>query len=235
MIGNFSFAEVILNILVVVAHPDDEILGCGGTIAKFVEEGHNVFVQILGEGATSRDEKRDVQKRSEDLKNLVLQAEKANKIVGSGRVFFEYFPDNRFDTVAFLDIVKAVERIKNVVSPDLVFTHFENDLNVDHRLTFKAVLTAFRPVFGEKPVDIYSFEVLSSTEWGLKSFFPDYFVNVSKTIGKKIDAMKCYDSELREFPHPRSLKGIEVLANFRGMSAGFEFSEAFKCVRKISS
>ena len=222
-----------MNILVVVAHPDDEVLGCGGTIAKMVNDGHSAFVQILGEGATSRDEERNVAKREKELNSLSLNAENANKIIGVSRVFFEYFPDNRFDSVDFLDIVKAVERIKNVISPDIVFTHWENDLNIDHRLTFQAVLTAFRPIFGEKSTDLYSFEILSSSEWGTNSFFPDYFVDVSNFIDKKKEAMKCYLSELREFPHPRSLKGIEVLANLRGMNVGLEFVEAFKSIRKI--
>ncbi len=222
-------------LLVVAAHPDDEILGCGGTVARLVDEGYEAYSLVLGEGITSRDDKRDQEKRAEDIKQLKKQISRANKIVGIKEVFTHEFPDNRFDTLPLLDIVKVIEKLKNQIRPDLIFTHFEKDLNIDHRITYQAVVTATRPLPREPVRCIYSFEILSSTEWNWPlSFSPDVFFNIEKGINKKIEAMREYKSELRDFPHPRSLKGIKLNAEYRGMLTGLKYAEAFKLVRAIS-
>ncbi|MBI4843581.1 MAG: PIG-L family deacetylase [Nitrospirae bacterium] len=225
------------NILVVAAHPDDEVLGCGGTMARLAAEGSDVYTLILGEGATARDGSRMRQKREKDIAGLKKQSIKAGKILGVKKTFSFDFPDNRFDTAALLDIVKAVEKIKKEIYPDIVFTHHKGDLNVDHRLTFEAVLTAFRPVKGERARAIYSFEVPSSTEWSAPShenyFMPNHFVDISKTLAKKIRALKEYKAELREFPHPRSVEAVELYARRWGVSAGLGPSEAFQVIRQI--
>ena len=223
-------------ILVVAAHPDDEILGCGGTMAIHSIKGDEVYVLILGEGITSRDVKRDRKKRDKEIKELRRGIEAANKVVGTKRTFLYDFPDNRFDSVPLLDIIKVIEKVKNEVVPDIVYTHHHGDLNIDHRLTFQAVMTACRPLKGESVKEIYSFEVPSSTEWSpdnSKYFMPNYFVNIKDTIGKKTLAMKAYKSEVREFPHPRSAKAIENMAKTRGVNVGFEYAEAFMVVRII--
>jgi len=223
-------------ILVVAAHPDDEILGCGGTMAIHSIKGDEVYVLILGEGITSRDVKRDRKKRDKEIKELRRGIEAANKVVGTKRTFLYDFPDNRFDSVPLLDIIKVIEKVKNEVVPDIVYTHHHGDLNIDHRLTFQAVMTACRPLKGESVKEIYSFEVPSSTEWSpdnSKYFMPNYFVNIKDTIGKKTLAMKAYKSEMREFPHPRSAKAIENMAKTRGVNVGFEYAEAFMVVRII--
>jgi len=226
-----------MNILVIAAHPDDEILGCGGTIARLVKEGNTVYTLILGEGITSRDEKRDRHKNEEEIKKLRSHIKAANKIIGVKDVFVFDFPDNRFDTVALLDMVKIVETIKKRVYPDIIFTHHHGDLNIDHQITFQAVMTAFRPIRGEKAKDIYSFEVPSSTEWNgpfpSAYFMPNYFVDISKTLKLKIKALKEYKSEIREFPHPRSIKALETIAKYRGIQVGSEAVEAFEAVRII--
>lgn len=222
-------------ILVIAAHPDDEILGCGGTVARLVGEGHEAYSLVLGEGITSRDDRRNPGKRSAAIKQLKKQLSAANRIVGIKEVFAHDFPDNRFDTLPFLDIVKVIEKLKNRLEPDLVFTHYEKDLNIDHRITYRAVLTATRPVPGEPVRSIYSFEILSSTEWNWpSSFSPDLFFDIEKGIDKKIEAMREYKSELKAFPHPRSLKGIRLNAGYWGMRAGLKYAEAFKLVRAIS-
>lgn len=221
-------------ILVVAAHPDDEILGCGGTIARLVDEGHEAFALILGEGFTSRDEKRDRMKRAKELSGLKKQMLRANKILGVKRVFSFEFPDNRFDAVPLLDIVKTIEKIKAEIEPVIIFTHHLNDLNVDHRVTFQAVITACRPLRTSTVKQICCFEVLSSTEWAWPSDFrPNYYVSVNDHIQKKIKALRCYLSEIKPWPHPRSAKAVKTLAEKRGCEVGMTSAEAFEIVRMI--
>lgn len=221
-------------ILIIAAHPDDEILGCGGTVARLIKEGYEAFTLILGEGVTSRDERRDKDKRNVEIEELKKCACNANKMIGIKDVFLCDFQDNRFDTVPLLDIVKSIEKVKRDIKPGVVFTHCKNDLNVDHQITHKAVITATRPVDGEGVREVYSFEVLSSTEWNCPiSFSPDVFFDISSTLEIKLNAMKIYGSELKEFPHPRSLEGIKINAGYRGMSIGRRYAEAFENVRVI--
>ena len=224
-------------ILVIAAHPDDEVLGCGGTIARLTSEGNCVYTLILGEGVTSRDRKRDLAKRENEIVELKKKAEDANKILGVKKVYTYDFPDNRFDTVPLLDIIKTIEKIKEDIDPDIVFTHHYGDLNIDHQITFKAVMTAFRPAIDESVKEIYSFEIPSSTEWNAPSsltyFMPDYFVNINESLETKINALKEYETELRGFPHPRSLEAVELNAKQWGVKMGIESAEAFKTIRLI--
>lgn len=223
-------------ILVVAAHPDDEVLGCGGTMSLHSIKGDEVYVLILGEGITSRDVKRDRKKRNKEIKELRRDIEAANKILGSKRTFLYDFPDNRFDSVPLLDIVKVIEKVKDEIKPCIVYTHHHGDLNIDHRLTFQAVLTACRPLKGESVKEFYSFEVPSSTEWSpdnSKYFMPNYFVDIAETFKLKIEALKKYKTEIREFPHPRSIEAIETIAKSRGIQVGSEAVEAFEAVRII--
>lgn len=221
-------------ILIVAAHPDDEVLGCGATVAGLARSGAEAYTLILGEGVTSRDEKRDAGRRGGALAELKRHATAANKAIGVKKVFFGDLPDNRFDSVPLLDIVKKVEAVKRGLRPDMVFTHYEKDLNVDHRLTYQAVVTATRPMQGETVREIYSFEVLSSTEWNYPlSFSPDVFWEVSGGLGAKLRAMRAYPGELAKFPHPRSLEGIRLAAAYWGMRTGLKAAEAFKTVRAL--
>jgi len=223
-------------VLIVAAHPDDEILGCGGTIAKLVKKGYEVYTLILGEGITSRDKIRDRKKREKEILELKKQIHKANKILGVKEIFCFDFPDNRFDSVDFLDIVKTIEEIKNNIKPDIVFTHSKADLNIDHRITYKAVLTAMRPLPSESVKLIYSFEILSSTEWNYPlSFSPNVYFDIENTLNLKIEAMKEYKGELREYPHPRSVEGIKIKAMQRGMEVGLKYAEAFELIRWIEN
>ena len=222
-------------ILIVVAHPDDEVLGCGGTITRLNKEGYELYTLILGEGITSRDDKRSKEKRGREIANLKEQAKKANELIGVKKVFFHDFPDNRFDTVPFLDIVKVIEKIKNQIKPEIIFTHYEKDLNIDHQITYKAVITATRPLREETVKEVYSFEIPSSTEWSYPlSFSPNAFYDISETMDIKLKALEEYKSELKEYPHPRSLKGIKLIAKTWGMKVGLNYAEAFKCVRIIN-
>jgi len=221
-------------ILIVAAHPDDEVLGCFGTVARLIKEGYKAYTLILGEGKTSRDNSRIVDNKKGELEILNTEIKKANAFIGIEKVFVESFPDNRFDSVDLLDIVKTISIVKEEVQPDIIFTHYKDDLNIDHQITYKAVVTATRPMKEECVKEIYSFEILSSTEWNYPlSFSPDIYFDISDTIDLKVQAMKEYTSELCEYPHPRSLEGIKLNAEYHGMRVGKEYAEAFKSVRVI--
>lgn len=224
------------NILVFAAHPDDEILGVGGTIAKRVKNGDIAYAVILGEGQTSRWNNRE----SADMnavENLHEDTLEAAKEVGYKSVFFENLPDNRFDQVDLLDVVKIIEKYVERIKPDVIYTHHHGDLNVDHQVTYNAVLTGTRPIHEDAVKEIYTFETLSSTEWNFtykeQSFCPNVFVDISDELQEKKNAMHCYRSELCQFPHPRSIEGIDSLARIRGTIVGCAAAEAFYLVRKV--
>ncbi len=221
-------------ILVAAAHPDDEILGCGGTAARLANEGAKVYTLLLGQSIAARHEGGDKTKYQEQIEQLKKCMNTANGAIGVQEVFSFDFPDNKFDTVALLDIVKTVENIKNKIKPNIIFTHYEKDLNIDHRITYEAVITATRPVASETVKKIYSFEVLSSTEWHYPvAFSPDTFFDISNTMEQKQKALSFYETELRPFPHPRSLEGAELNAKVWGMKTGVGCAEAFKTVRNL--
>lgn len=221
-------------ILVVVAHPDDEILGCGGTIARLIKQGYTAYSLILGEGLTSRDKEANRKIGNKEIKELKKQAHKANAIIGVNKIFIYDFPDNRFDTVPLLSIVKVIEAIKAKIKPQIIFTHYEKDLNIDHQITYRAVITSTRALPEETVKEIYSFEVLSSTEWNYPlTFSPDVFFDISNTLEYKLKAMEIYKSELKDFPHPRSLEGIRLNAKYWGLRTGLKYAEALKAVRLL--
>lgn len=224
-----------MNILVVAAHPDDEILGVGGTIAKHVDNGDGVYALVLGEGGTSRFENRkDAQEGL--VEALHGNTRKAAAVLGIREVSFENFPDNRFDSVDLLDIVKAVERKIGILRPSIVYTHHGGDLNVDHTLTYRAVLTAARPMEDQPVQELYAFETVSSTEWnfayGDAQFAPNVFVKLTKEqFERKLTAMQAYETELCAYPHPRSLDMLRAVACRWGGVAGARYVEAFEAVR----
>lgn len=223
-------------ILVIAAHPDDEVLGCAGTVAKWVRSGATAHALILGEGETSRHATRTAGQAAGGavLADLRASAESAAQILGVASVRMRDFPDNRFDTVPLLELVKAVEEVMVAVQPDTVLTHHRGDLNVDHRRTFEAVLTACRPLQGASVRTILSFETPSATEWNVPiTFAPTYFEDISQTLAAKLDALRKYDREMRPFPHPRSYEVIEHLARWRGATVGVAAAEGFEVVRMV--
>lgn len=222
-------------VLVIAAHPDDEILGVGGTVLKHAKSGDECFAIILGEGMTSRYDKRELADENK-VEKLHGDTYKAAEVIGYKKVYMEEMPDNRFDSVPLLDIIKIIEKYIEDIKPDIIYTHFGRDLNIDHRITFEAVLTATRPIGEELVKEIYAFETVSSTEWNFSSmvnFNPNYFVDVTGTLDEKLKAMECYDSELREFPHPRSNKNLEASALKWGSVVSKKYAEAFEVVRII--
>jgi N-acetylglucosamine malate deacetylase 1 len=223
--------------LVVAAHPDDEVLGCGGTIARLTAEGWNVHIHIVAEGSTSRDDVRDISKHGATLSALRAAANEACRILGAASVAFSEMPDNRMDSVALLDIVKLVDSDVQKFAPSLVFTHHAGDVNIDHRIVHDAVIAAARPQPGHCVEQLLFFEVASSTEWrppaSGASFAPDTYFDIEKHLAKKLEALNAYAAEMRPFPHPRSIKAVEAMARWRGASVGRHAAEAFMLGRHI--
>ena len=224
-------------VLVIAAHPDDEVLGCGATIAKHAERGDGVHVVIMAEGATSRDEKRDCDRRRSELSELAEAAHKAKEILGINSLILLDFPDNRMDSVDLLDVVKVVEHHIDRVKPDIVYTHHSGDVNIDHRRIHEAVVTACRALPKQTIKTLLFFEVQSSTEWqtpgSAPHFAPNWFVDVSDTFDIKLEALQAYQSEMRPWPHSRSFEAVEYLARWRGAGVGFKAAEAFVVGRNL--
>ena len=224
-------------VLVVAAHPDDEVLGCGGTIVQHADAGDQVQVLIVAEAATSRLQKRDRLQADEELSTLAQSAQRAGPTLGAAVVELLDLPDNRLDSLDRLDLIKLIEqRIENH-QPQVVYVHHAGDVNVDHRRLHEAVVTACRPTPSHPVKRLLSFEVASSTEWqppGSSSVFqPNWFVDISPQWQRKREALEAYASEMRPWPHARSLKAVEHLGRWRGAQVGVEAAEAFCLLRQL--
>ncbi len=219
-------------IAAIFAHPDDEVLGCGAALARHAAEGSKVHILILATGLAARG--AAAQEQLEALRN---DAERAAAALGAASVSFGEFPDNAMDSVPLLEVVRRVEAFLAECAPRRVYTHHVGDLNVDHGVTHRAVVTACRPMVGAVVREILSCEVNSSTEWtppgSLPAFLPTEFMDVSASLAAKLAALACYAGELRDWPHPRSLEGVVALAKWRGSQAGFQAAEAFVTVRRL--
>lgn len=225
-----------MNALVIAAHPDDEVLGCGGTVARMSAEGHQVHIAILGEGITARHvDRSDADTKAMDA--LHSHANRAGQILGAISVEVLDLPDNRFDTVPMLDINKRVEQLIERHHPEVIYTHHAGDLNLDHVITHRAVMTATRPMSKSAVKAIYAFEIASSSEWAFDSvgptFAPNTFVDIEKFIDAKCEAMSAYESEARDFPHPRSTPALRAQATRWGAACGRAAAEAFQLIRDI--
>lgn len=219
-------------VLVVVAHTDDETLGMAGTIYKHSRRGDNVYSISMTNGVGARNEEDiiEIEKREES-------AMKASKILGFKWLKGESFPDNKMDTESILAITKKIEEAKSFIKPNIIYTHNGGDLNIDHRIVSQAVLTAFRPQPEEIWEELRTFEIPSSTDYGHKSitgrFEPNLFIDITEAWQKKLEALECYEQEIRAKPHSRSYNGIEALAKIRGAQSGLEYAEAFETIRSI--
>lgn len=215
------------NILVIAAHPDDEVLGCGGCIARHVDAGDRVSVAILAQGVTSRGG-TEVASAIADLRD---QARRANQLLGVSALEFLDFPDNQMDSVTRLSVIQSVEALIERIRPSVIYTHWAGDVNIDHRIIHDAVICACRPQPGHPVESLLFFEVASSTEWqppySATPFVPNWFVDISQSLERKLAAMAAYSSELRLWPHPRSLDALTSQARWRGSSVGCEAAEAF--------
>lgn len=236
-----------MKILVIAAHPDDEVLGMGGTIKKYAQKKHDVKIVIMATGVFARRsqnydnstkyivDKRTVKTMEEKMIDLRHDAQKAANIMGAKNIEFMDFPDNEMDKVSNLEITKKIESVIQQFKPTIVFTHSQHDVNVDHRALYDATMTATRPTSKCAVKKVISFEVPSSTEWYFPyRFSPNMFVDITKELNIKVKALSAYKNEIRDFPHPRSKEAISVIARRWGTVAGFRAAEAFCLVRQIS-
>jgi len=222
-------------VLIVAAHPDDEVLGCGGAIARWVQGGCQVHVLLLADGEASRATE-NVAADPEFLKQRQQAARQAASLLGC-EVETLAMPDNRMDGLELLDVVKPIEAAISRLQPGTVLTHHAGDVNIDHRIVHEAVLAACRPQPGHPVHKLLFFEVPSSTEWrppgSAQPFQPNLFIDISTTLAAKLRALEIYANELREFPHPRSMRAVEALARWRGATVGVEAAEAFILGRQL--
>jgi LmbE family N-acetylglucosaminyl deacetylase len=213
------------SVLVIAAHPDDELLGTAGTLKKLVDQGYRIISVITALG------------RKEEAHQTQKLALLANKELGIEEVVFLGHPNLELEMLPLHILNKQIEQLIEKYKPEKIFTHHYGDLNRDHQITFQSVLTAARPLPNKKPIEIITFETVSSSEWNTytseNTFKPNYFVNISDSIDNKLAALKHYDVEMRDFPHPRSYEGIKHLANVRGMTVGVPYAEAFEIIRRV--
>jgi LmbE family N-acetylglucosaminyl deacetylase len=237
-----------LKVLVIAAHPDDEVLGMGGTIKKYTKNGHNVKVIFMATGIFARRKdnyknsskyiiNKKIRKSMEaEMLHLRKDASNAAKIMGIKNIEFLNFPDNEMDKVSNLEITKKIESIIEDFVPDIVYTHSQHDVNIDHRIIYNATITATRPTTKYKIAEVISYEVPSSTEWYFPSkFSPNVFVDISAELPIKIKALMAYKHEIRKFPHPRSVEALDVIAKRWGTVSGFTAAEAFQLIRHLKN
>lgn len=218
-------------IAIIAAHPDDEAIGCGATIIKAKEQGHEIHLLYMTDGISSRNNLSE-----EEHYTRKLQSNLVNELIHPKTFLNLDFPDNQMDKVSLLEIIKKIEDFLLEVKADIVITHTNSELNIDHQLTHRAVMTATRPGSLTFVKKVLGFEVASSTEWSLLNnyFQPTYFIDVTDFIEKKVNFLKCYNAELRKFPHPRSIENIKCLAQLRGASICVNYAEAFVVLRELS-
>ena len=220
-------------ILIIAAHPDDETLGCGGIVSKFIDLGLEFFVLFIGEGSTCRFEQIDSKEAQAAIKERRNYAMEAMSLLGINDYSFNNFPCGRFDTIPIIEINKLIERFISEFKPDTILTHSSRDLNNDHRIVYKSTMMATRPGAFNSIKSIFSYEVLSSSEWAyLNTFKPNYFIEIAEhDLEKKWNALSLYQTEVRPFPFPRSYEGLKAQAMQRGMQSGFRYAESFQLVR----
>ena len=221
--------------LIIAAHPDDEVLGCGGLISKYQPEGVDFKVVFIGEGSSCRYNSPDDQSAKIAIRHRTDCAVVALAKLGVKKYDFHDLPCGRFDQVPVLSLNKIIEAATREFEPDTVFTHSPYDANNDHKIVFNATVMATRPVAGNPAHRLLCFEIPSSSEWAFATTFsPNYFEEISEhNLDQKCQALSLYESEIRAYPFPRSHEGLRAVAMTRGMQAGVAFAEAFHLVREF--
>ncbi len=220
-----------MKILAISAHPDDEVIGAGGTLAKHIAAGDEVYWMVVTQGYTP-DWPQSVLDRAQE------QIGEVQELLGIKQVFRLGFPTMHLNTIPSIVLAGAMQKVVNEVRPDVVYTTPRNDVNEDHRMVFNATLVACRPLPGSSIKRLLSYEIITTTRFGspagCQMFEPNVFVDISEHLETKVQAMAIYETELREFPHPRSLQGLRILSQERGMSVGLEAAECFELIREMA-
>ncbi len=220
-----------MKILAISAHPDDETIGAGGTLAKHVAAGDEVYWVVATQAYTPRWPQHVLDRASQ-------QIDEVQEFFGIKQVFRLGFPTMHLNTIPSIDLASALQQVVDEVRPDVVYTTPRNDVNEDHRAIFDATLIACRPLPGSSVKRLLSYEIITTTRFGSPSgcqmFEPNVFVDISDYLETKVQAMAIFETELREFPHPRSLEGLRILCRERGMSVGIEAAECFELIREMS-
>jgi N-acetylglucosamine malate deacetylase 1 len=223
---------VFMKVLVIAAHPDDEMLGLGGTLAKHASQGDEVHVLMITEGSSTQ-----YKDNPEMIEQKKCEIAMVKKILNFAEVHFVNLPDMQLDTLAHIDVNSPISKAIEELSPKVVYTHFYGDVNKDHRVIFESTMVAVRPSKYSSVKKVICFNTPSSTEWNIQqahtAFMPNMYVDISEHLEDKINALKQYESEIREYPHPRSAESIRIHANYWGSHIGVEAAEAFMVVREI--
>jgi len=219
-----------MKVLVIAPHPDDEVLGCGGTMLKHVSEGDEVYLCVVTKAYPPDWPEDEIKERRDEVV-------RANKILGIKKTYFLDLPTVKLDTIPQKELNEAIAKVVNKLRPEIVYIPHGGDVNNDHRLVFEAAMVAIRPKPALAIKKVLCYETLSETEWAAplaeNAFMPNVYVDISGVLATKLKAMSEYKSELKEFPHPRSLEAISALAKVRGATTGVEAAEAFMLMREI--
>ena len=222
-------------VLVIAAHPDDEVLGMGGTIAKLVNNGCTVDVLIVTDGSSSQY--RDSDHLAEIIEAKKKETQNCADILGVRNIYYGELPDMKLDITPHVRINQVIEDVIDKVQPDTVFTHFWGDVNCDHQNVYKSTLVSVRPVMGQVVKELYCYRVPSSTEWTPNKadtmFMPNYFVDIEQFAEQKYKAFACYTTELRDYPHPRSVQYLRETDKAAGLKVGLLAAEEFMLLRKL--
>ena len=223
-------------ILVIAAHPDDEVLGLGGTIAKYTVQGAEVAVLIITDGSTSQY--RDDPKLQDILNAKKLETANCAAVLGVKHIFYGGLLDMKLDVTPHIEINQVIEKVIDNFQPNIVFTHFFGDINKDHQRVSESTLVACRPTAEQCVKKVFLYSVPSSTEWNIQVtstvFTPNWYVDISGEFAeKKYKAMECYKTELREFPHPRSIQYLRIADMAEGNRIGLLAAESFILVRSV--
>jgi LmbE family N-acetylglucosaminyl deacetylase len=220
-----------MRVLIIAPHPDDEVLGVGGTMARLAHEGHDVFVAIVTHGDPSMFDPGLIERGRQEA----LQAERLLGVRET--IFLDGFPAALLDTVSHAKLNEALRELLQDVEPEMLFIPFNGDIHRDHRLVFESALVASRPNSNQQAQAIYAYETLSETNWNAApltpGFWPNTYFDISAFLDLKLEAMSIYQTQLKPFPHERSLQAIEALARVRGATVGLEAAEAFVLIRSV--
>lgn len=220
-----------MRVLVIAAHPDDETIGAGGTIARHVAHGNQVYWCVVTQGYSPPWSE-------ETLAAARRQVDEVQRVLGIQDVFMCGFPTVKLNTVPYIDLCSALQQVVDQVRPEVVYTTPRDDINQDHRIVYEATLVAARPLPGSSVRRLLCYEIGPTARFGLPAgstgFVPNVFVDISQYLGKKLEAIQCYRTELREYPHPRSIEGLRLLAQERGLSVGLKAAECFQLIRELT-